>query len=92
MVDLFSTQPAKIFGMYPAKGDILVGSDADLVIWNPRSENIISTKTHHQNCDLNIFEGIKTKGNAFFVIAGGNIVVEKGKLTEPETRGKFIKR
>jgi dihydropyrimidinase len=92
MVDLFSTQPAKIFGMYPAKGDILVGSDADLVIWNPGSERIISAKTHHQNCDLNIFEGIKTKGNAFFVIAGGNIVVEKGKLTEPETRGKFIKR
>ncbi len=92
MVDLFSTQPAKIFGMYPAKGDILVGSDADLVIWNPRSENIISTKTHHQNCDLNIFEGIKISGNASFVIAGGNIVVEKGKLTDSETRGKFIKR
>ena len=92
MVDLFSTQPAKIFGMYPAKGDILVGSDADLVIWNPGSEKIISAKTHHQNCDLNIFEGIKIKGNASFVIAGGNIVIENGKLTEPETRGKFIKR
>ena len=92
MVDLFSTQPAKIFGMYPAKGDILVGSDADLVIWDPGSEKIISAKTHHQNCDLNIFEGIKTKGNASCVIAGGKIVIENGKLTEPETRGKFIKR
>ena len=92
MVDLFSTQPAKIFGMYPAKGDILVGSDADLVIWNPGPEKIISAKTHHQNCDLNIFEGIKTKGNASCVIARGNILIENGKLTEPETSGKFIKR
>lgn len=92
MVDLFSTQPAKIFGMYPAKGDILIGSDADLVIWNPGSEKIISAKTQHQNCNLNIFEGIKTKGNVSCVISRGNILIENGKLTEPETRGKFIKR
>jgi dihydropyrimidinase len=92
MVDLFSTRPAKIFGLYPAKGEIQIGSDADLVIWNPGSEKIISAKNHHQNCDLNIFEGIKTKGNASCVIAGGLIVIENGNLTESEVRGKFIKR
>jgi dihydropyrimidinase len=92
MVDLFSTQAAKIFGLYPLKGEIGVGSDADLVIWNPKPENIISAKTHHQNCDINIYEGIKTKGVAEYVIARGKIVVEKGKMIDSETRGQFLKR
>jgi len=92
MVDLFSTQPAKIFGLYPSKGDILVGSDADLVIWNPNSENTISAKTHLQICDINMFEGFKVKGNAEYVITMGNVVIEKGKMIDSETRGKFIKR
>jgi dihydropyrimidinase len=92
MVDLFSTQPAKIFGLYPSKGDILVGSDADLVIWNPDSENTISVLTHHQNCDNNIFEGITTRGNAEYVIARGSIINEKGKLIDTGTKGKFIRR
>lgn len=92
MVDLFSTQPAKIFGLYPSKGDIKVGSDADLVVLNPDSENTISEKTHHQNCDINIFEGFKTRGNAEYVIAGGKIVIENGKLINSETRGKFLMR
>ncbi len=92
MVDLFATQPAKIFGLYPSKGDILVGSDTDVVLWNTDSENTISAKTHHQNCDINMFEGIKTRGFAKYVIAGGKIVIENGKLVDSETRGKFIKR
>jgi dihydropyrimidinase len=90
MVDLFSAQPAKIFGLYPSKGDIIVGSEADLVIWNPFSENTISAKTHHQNCDLNLFEGIKTRGIAAYVIAGGKIVIENGKMIDFEIRGKFL--
>lgn len=92
LVDTFSTQPAKIFGLYPSKGDILTGSDADLVIWNPDSETTISAKSHHQNCDDNIYEGINTRGSAEYVIAGGRIVIEKGKMTSTGTRGKFIKR
>jgi dihydropyrimidinase len=92
MVDIFSTQPAKIFGLYPSKGDIIVGSDADLVIWNPDSENTISAKTHHQKCDINIFEGFKTKGVAEYVIAGGKIIIEKGNMVNTETRGQFLKR
>lgn len=92
MVDLYSAQPAKIFGLHPSKGDIIVGSDADLVIWNPDSENTISAKTHHQNCDINIFEGIKTRGIAEYVIAGGKLVIENGNMIDSETRGKFLKR
>ena len=92
LVDLFSTQPSKIFGLYPLKGDILKGSDADLVLWNPDNESTISSKTHHQNCDIEIFEGIKTTGSADYVIAGGNIVIEKGKMISSEIRGKFLKR
>ena len=92
LVDLFSTRAAKVFGLYPAKGDIMVGSDADLVLWNPVSESTISVKTQHQNCDLNIYEGIKTKGSAEFVIARGKIIIENGNIVDPEMRGRFIKR
>jgi dihydropyrimidinase len=92
LVDIFATMPAKIFGLYPSKGYLSVGSDADLVIWNPDSENTISAKTHHQNCDINIFEGIKTRGHAEYVIAGGKIVIKKGELVDTTIRGQFIKR
>jgi dihydropyrimidinase len=92
MVDLFSTQPAKIFGLYPSKGDITVGTDADLVIWNPEPENTISYKTHHQNADINIYEGIKTKGRARHVLTGGKIVIENEIMINSEIRGKFLKR
>jgi dihydropyrimidinase len=83
-VSLTATMPAKIFGLYPQKGNIAVGADADLVVWNPNSENIISASSHHQHCDLNIYEGFKTTGSPEFVIKGGEIVVQKG-----ETRRGF---
>ena len=91
-VDITSTQAAKIFGLYPQKGDIAIGSDADLVIWDPKTEKTISAKTHIQNCDLEIYEGFKTKGAPEYVISNGNIVVEKDKLIDLNIRGKFIKR
>ena len=92
MIDLFSTQPARIFGLYPAKGEIMIGSDADIVIWNPESERKISSKSHHQNCDINIYEGIKTRGRAEYVLAGGEVIIEKGSMIDSEIRGKFLKR
>ena len=64
----------RYFGMYPAKGIIAEGSDADIVVWDPDEENIISIVTHHQNCDLNIYEGIKTFGSVKFLILGGDII------------------
>jgi dihydropyrimidinase len=74
LVDLVSTNPAKIFGLYPLKGEITEGADADLIVWNPNKEQIISAKTHHQKCDINIFEGFKTIGKPEYVILNGRIV------------------
>ncbi len=90
-VNSTSTQAAKIFGLYPQKGVIQIGSDADLVIWNPKKENTISVKTHHMNCDSDIYEGITTKGAAKYVITKGKFVVEKRKLVL-ENRGSFLRR
>ncbi|MEE4196177.1 MAG: dihydropyrimidinase [Bacteroidales bacterium] len=90
-VDITSTQAAKIFGLYPQKGEIAVGSDADLILWNPKIENIISTYTHHQNCDQEIYEGFKTIGAPEVVIARGQIVVDNEKLVS-SPQGKFLKR
>jgi dihydropyrimidinase len=92
MVELFSTNPARIFGLYPQKGTLVKGSDADIVIWNPKPENIISAKNHHQNCDLNIYEGFKTVGNADYVISRGRIIIDGGRFINPDTRGKFLRR
>lgn len=74
-VDLVSTQPAKIFGLYPKKGEIRIGSDADVVVWNPIKENIISASKHHQNCDINIYDGMKTIGGPEYVIVNGNTAI-----------------
>ncbi len=92
MVNIFSTGPAKIFGLYPRKGEIAAGADADLVIWNPDHEKNISAGTHHQNCDINIYEGMPVKGTADYVIKGGNVIIENGKMTSPEITGKYLFR
>ncbi|NQU32310.1 MAG: dihydropyrimidinase [Bacteroidetes bacterium] len=91
-VDLTSTNVAKIFGLYPEKGIIEVGSDADLVIWNPKIENIISASNHHQNCDINIYEGIKTIGSPRFVIQSGRVVVENGLMISTPSKGQLLVR
>jgi len=79
-VNITSTNAAKIFGLYPQKGEIAVGSDTDIIIWNPKIEKTISTRTHHQNCDSNIYEGISTKGAPEYVIVNGEIAVDNGKM------------
>ena len=91
-VNSTSTQAAKIFGIYPQKGVVQVGSDADLVIWNPKQENTISAKTHHTNCDSDIYEGFKTKGQAKYVITNGKVVVKEGELISKISKGAFLRR
>ncbi len=91
-VNVTSTLPAQIFGLYPKKGLIREGSDADLVIWNPTQRGIISEKTHHQNTDLNIYEGFETIGAPEIVIKGGVVLVEKGDLVYEVQKGKLLKR
>lgn len=91
-VALISTNAAKIFGLFPQKGSLQEGADADLIIWNPRVENIISAKRDHSNTDTSIFEGFKTKGKVSYVIAKGKVVVRDTELVEQNCKGQFLKR
>ncbi len=91
-VALTSVNAAKIFGMYPAKGVIAEGADADMVVWNPDKESIISSANHHQNCDINIYEGIRIKGNTEFVMKGGNIILKKNEILKKILKGRCLKR
>jgi len=91
-VELTSTAPAKIFGLFPRKGTIAVGSDADIVIFNPNKKMTISASTHHMNVDYNAYEGLEVKGVSETVLCRGKVVVENGKLLGKPGEGKFIKR
>jgi len=73
-VSLTSNNAAGIFGLYPRKGEIAIGSDADLVIWDPDFRSVISTETNIQRCDEDIFEGMEVKGNAWIVLVNGEIL------------------
>ncbi|MDF1561187.1 MAG: dihydropyrimidinase [Bacteroidales bacterium] len=92
LVNLCSSEPARIFGIYPRKGDISAGSDADIVIWNPEQAGIISAESHHMNCDINIYEGMAVRGSPEYVIKGGEVVIEKGVMTGQERRGNYLLR
>jgi dihydropyrimidinase len=91
-VDVISTAPAKLFGLYPQKGTIAVGSDADLVIFNPEAEFTISAETQHQNVDYNPFEGFKGYGVPEKVFSRGTMVFDGGKHTGRVGHGRFQAR
>jgi dihydropyrimidinase len=91
-VELVSTTPAKLFGLYPRKGTIAVGSDADLVIFNPSRKHTISAKTHHMRVDYSMFEGIGVTGMPEVVLSRGRVIVEQDKFVGRPGAGEFIKR
>ena len=91
-VDITSTASAKMFGMFPKKGTIAVGSDADIVIFDPNKEQIRSAKTHAQNCDYSLFEGMKITGVVDTVLSRGKVVVEGSKYVGHAGDGQFLKR
>jgi dihydropyrimidinase len=93
-VDLTSTNAAKIFGMYPRKGSISPGSDADLVIIDPSINHTLSSSTHHMNCDYSAFEGFAVQGKVDTVLMRGAVAVAKGQsgLGVAKGYGKFVKR
>ena len=91
-VDLVSTAPARFFGLFPQKGAVAVGSDADLVLFDPKAEFRISAKTHHQNVDYTPYEGFKGRGVPKVVLSGGAVIVEDGKFTGQVGAGRFLKR
>jgi dihydropyrimidinase len=92
MVEVLATNPAKIFGLYPRKGTIAVGSDADLVVFDPSKTVTLSAATHHSKCDFNIFEGIEVTGAPDLVLVRGNTVVENDALVARPGMGRFIGR
>lgn len=91
-VEITSTNPAKIFGMYPTKGSITVNSDADLVVFDPDKEVTISVDKLHENVDYTPYEGFKVKGYPVATFSRGELVAENGEYVGKESRGKLIKR
>ena len=91
-VRVTSTNAAQIFNLYPHKGSIGVGADADLVVWDPEGTRTISARTHHQNVDFNIFEGMTVKGVASHTISRGKVVWADGKLDAVRGAGRYVPR
>jgi len=91
-VELVSTAPARIFGMYPQKGVLAVGSDADIVLWDPIAEHTISAATHHMRVDYSMFEGFHVRGNARDVYSRGELIVSGGNFIGTPGRGQYLRR
>ncbi len=91
-VEIASTAPARIFGMYPQKGEIAPGSDADLVIWDPNAAYTISAKTHHMRVDYSMFEGFECRGNARTVLSRGEVIVDGNRFLGKPGRGRYLRR
>lgn len=91
-VELTSTSPAKIFGLFPQKGTIAPGSDADIVVFDPDAEWEIRADTHHMNVDYNPYEGRRVRGRTETVLSRGHVVVERGSFVGRPGAGRFIAR
>jgi dihydropyrimidinase len=91
-VDLVSTRPAKVFDLYPRKGSVTVGADADLVVWDPEGTRTISAKTHFHRNDRSIFEGFEVKGIPSTVLTRGRIAYQDGDLRVERGAGRYLAR
>ena len=92
MVDLLATQPAKLFGLYPRKGTVAVGADADLVVFDPERRQTISASSHHSKCAYSLYEGTEVAGAPELVLLRGNVLVEDGDLVGTPGIGRFVRR
>ncbi|HEX9236085.1 MAG TPA: amidohydrolase family protein, partial [Actinomycetota bacterium] len=91
-VELVATAAAKMFGLYPRKGTIAPGSDADIVVFDPNHERVLSAQTHHMNVDYSCFEGMKVRGLPELVMQRGRVLVEDGQFHGTEGQGRFLRR
>ena len=92
MVDLLATQPARLFGLYPRKGTIAPGADADIVVFDPAKEQTLSAESHHSKADYNLYEGTTVTGAVELTMVRGNVIVEGGELVANPGVGQFVKR
>lgn len=91
-VEITATNPAKIFGLYPRKGTIAVGSDADIVLWDPQREHTISAETHHMNTDYNVYEGMTVQGWPVRTLLRGRSIVVGDDWHGEQGSGQFLRR
>ena len=91
-VEIMSTAPARMFGMYPQKGAIAVGSDADILVFDPNRRRTISAATHHMDVDYSIFEGFEIQGTSDVVMSRGTVLVRDGAWVGPSNHGRFLRR
>ncbi len=91
-VEITSTAPAKIFGLYPRKGTVAVGADADLLVWDGEKKHVLSDKTLHMRVDYTPYEGREVTGGPTHVLSRGKVVVQDGKYVGKKGDGRFVKR
>jgi dihydropyrimidinase len=91
-VEIVAASPARMFGLWPKKGTIAIGSDGDLVLWNPSRSVTLSAATHHMRVDYNPYEGRVIQGAPEKVISRGEVIVDRGRFVGGRGRGRFVKR
>ena len=91
-VEIIATAPAKLFGMFPRKGTIAIGSDADIVVYDPAATRTISASTHHMDVDYSCYEGRQVRGRSDIVLSRGSVIVRDGTFTGRKGHGRFLKR
>ena len=92
MVELLATNPAKLFGLYPRKGTITVGADADLVVFDPEKPYTITAAAQESKTDYNLYEGTEVVGDVETVLLRGNVIVDGGEVVAEPGSGQFVKR
>ena len=91
-VEVCATTPAKLFGLYPQKGTIAIGSDADIVVFNPDSPHVISAETHHMRTDYSCYEGVEVAGKVETVLSRGRVIIESGEYLGKKGDGSYLSR
>ena len=92
MVELLCTNPAKLFGLYPRKGTIAVGSDADLVVFDPAKRHTITAANQESKTDYNLYEGTEVVGDVETVLLRGHVIVDGGEVVATPGVGRFVRR
>jgi dihydropyrimidinase len=91
-VEVNATTPARMFGLYPKKGVLAPGSDADIVLYDPAATQTISSATHHMNVDYSVFEGMAITGRVDTVLSRGKVVIEAGRYVGDKSHGRYLPR